>query len=174
MNNIETLLEQYFEGQTSVEEEATLRQYFSLDSVPEHLEMYRPLFVYFDGEIKRTEAEASKSETDSMIQVVKGGNVRPAKENKKLLLWISGAAACAAVFFGVLFSISPAKTCPTSGNYVMINGQCYTDIETIRNATLKSLQEVANDDIGFSDEESFNPANIIENQLKEFDSFFNE
>ena len=162
MNNIKELLERYFEGQTSAEEEATLRRFFSSDRVPAHLEMYSPLFAYFDDEIKITKAEVHSE----------GSNIQSI--NKKKMLWISGVAACAAVFAGLLFSIPQAKKCPESGNYVMISGQCYTDVETIRSATLKSLHEVSSDDIEFSEDNSFNPASIIENQLKEFDSFFNE
>ena len=41
------LLEKYFEGQTTPEEENALKEFFHGDSVPAHLEEYRPLFVYF-------------------------------------------------------------------------------------------------------------------------------
>ena len=49
--DIEELLEQYFEGRTSAEEEATLRRFFSSGEVPENLTMYKPLFAYFGDEI---------------------------------------------------------------------------------------------------------------------------
>lgn len=42
---IETLLEAYFEGQTTLKEEAALCAYFRNGNVAPHLEAYRPLFV---------------------------------------------------------------------------------------------------------------------------------
>ena len=42
--NIEKLLEAYFEGQTSLEEEAALCAYFKSREVAPHLQAYTPLF----------------------------------------------------------------------------------------------------------------------------------
>ena len=41
---IESLLEDYFEGKTTLEEEANLREYFSGNEIAPHLEVYQPLF----------------------------------------------------------------------------------------------------------------------------------
>lgn len=46
-NKMETLLEKYFEGETSIAEENELKDYFSSQGVAPHLEQYRPLFGYF-------------------------------------------------------------------------------------------------------------------------------
>lgn len=48
LDNIEKLLEKYFEATTTVAEEETLRDYFSKESVPTHLEKYAPMFQYFN------------------------------------------------------------------------------------------------------------------------------
>jgi len=45
--NIDNILNKYFEGLTTLEEEKVLRQYFSSDKVQEAHEMYRPMFQYF-------------------------------------------------------------------------------------------------------------------------------
>lgn len=45
-NYIEQLLERYWQCETSLEEEAQLRAFFSEDNVPEHLLRYKDLFVY--------------------------------------------------------------------------------------------------------------------------------
>ena len=40
---IEELLERYFEGETSCEEEQELRRFFIGKNVPEHLHMFQPI-----------------------------------------------------------------------------------------------------------------------------------
>ncbi len=50
--NIEKLVEKYFEGETSLREEAELRQYFTTNQVPNHLEAYQDLFGYFEQKQK--------------------------------------------------------------------------------------------------------------------------
>lgn len=44
--DIEQLLKRYFQCETSLEEEARLRDFFTGGQVPEHLMRYRDLFVY--------------------------------------------------------------------------------------------------------------------------------
>ncbi len=56
--NIETLLEAYFEGNTTLNEEATLRKYFTGNEVAPHLVVYQPLFVG----LERAGEEVSKQE----------------------------------------------------------------------------------------------------------------
>lgn len=68
MNNqkLEILLHRYFEGETSLEEEQLLKQYFLDEEVPPHLRKYRSLFVMFHDEAHRTtskEASIEKPET---------------------------------------------------------------------------------------------------------------
>ena len=47
LNNIERLLEKYEEGQTTLQEEAQLKRYFTTETVASHLEVYRTLFTYY-------------------------------------------------------------------------------------------------------------------------------
>ncbi len=42
---IEILLDDYFEGETSLEQESTLREYFATNNVAPHLAAYQQLFV---------------------------------------------------------------------------------------------------------------------------------
>ena len=176
--NIEELLEKYFEGLTSAEEEATLRHYFTSGDVPENLAMYKPLFVYFDAEISTF--KINESATSRTLEIE--GEIRLEPENKparqtskKLVLWLSGAAACAAILIGAFFTNMQSKKCPMEGNYVIIDGRCYTDAKTIRSATLNIFREITEDDSDFTeDDASVRSKRIIDNQLKEFGSLFDE
>ncbi len=49
-NNIESLLEKYFDGETSIEQEKQLTNYFSSDNVAQNLLQYKPMFKYFNEE----------------------------------------------------------------------------------------------------------------------------
>jgi len=47
LTKIETILEKYFQGETSVSEEKELKNYFSSSDVAHHLVHYKPMFGYF-------------------------------------------------------------------------------------------------------------------------------
>ena len=47
LDKIETLIEKYFDGETSITEENALRNYFSSSDVAQHLEHLKPMFGYF-------------------------------------------------------------------------------------------------------------------------------
>ena len=52
--NIEELLNKYFEGETTCEEERELRRFFTRGIVPEHLQMYRPMFAFLTEENRQS------------------------------------------------------------------------------------------------------------------------
>lgn len=60
-NNIETLLDSYFDGNTSLQEETILKEYFAKKDVPEHLQQYQAMFAYF--------AQNKKEKAPQNIQV---------------------------------------------------------------------------------------------------------
>ena len=43
---IEQLLQRYWDAETTVDEERQLRQFFNANDVPQHLMRYKDLFVY--------------------------------------------------------------------------------------------------------------------------------
>ncbi len=86
LDNIEKLLEKYFEATTTVAEEETLRAYFSQESVATHLKQYSPLFQYF-----------SKAKEERYTKQV------PLKPRKNYYKWLSIAAVAvlsAGIYFG--------------------------------------------------------------------------
>ena len=152
---IEQILEQYFEGLTTAEEETLLRRFFTSGDVPENLMVYKPLFVHFDSEIKKLKANRPNS-------------------SKTFILWISGVAACAALFAGLFFLASQQKQCPVNGNYVMIDGQCYTDEATIRSTVMNTFLKILEVDEFSTDNQPADAIDMIEYQLKDFDFLLDE
>ncbi len=94
---IESILEAYFEGNTSLEQEAMLRSYFKGQEVAPHLLPYKAMFDGF--EIAR--AEVSQKELSFP------------KSKQKMRFWKYGIAATAVAAFGIaslLFSGSSGYT----------------------------------------------------------------
>lgn len=85
LDNIERLLEKYFEATTTVAEEQTLRSYFTQEEIAPHLQQYSSIFAYF----------STAREERFTGQV-------PLKTRKSFSRWIS-VAAVAVVIFGIYF-----------------------------------------------------------------------
>lgn len=93
LNNIEQLLEKYDNGETTLQEEQQLKDYFSQETVAPHLEVYKPMFAYF----LHTQKE----------QFTKTIPLKPKKTNN-LYKWIS-VAAIAVLMFGIYTQIGDSK-----------------------------------------------------------------
>jgi len=157
MDKIKELIDKYFEGLTSTDEEATLRRFFTSENIPDELRMYQPLFIYFENAIKETETN----------------KLRKFQTRKNRTLWITSAAACIVLLIGMFHFSTVQKGCPAGSNYVIIDGRCYTDADMIQKAMQRTLREVSGED-NFFTETSTDNMNIVESQLKEFESLFNE
>ncbi|MGJ8760725.1 hypothetical protein H0I29_15510 [Polaribacter sp. R2A056_3_33] len=82
--NIEKLVEKYENAETSLQEETTLRNYFTGGNVAPHLQEYEYMFNYF---------AASKDET-----YTKTIELEPKKSKKRNLKWLSVAASVVLLF----------------------------------------------------------------------------
>lgn len=125
--NIDDLLNKYFDGETSVEEEQRLRAFFVSEKIPQRLDIYKPLFAYFDEEIRKKQKKRQQTFSGK----------------RKILYSLSGIAASLLLLLGIKYVVDIQKICPCSGNYVLINGHCYTDMDQVRLMAFEALQEVA-------------------------------
>lgn len=135
---IDELLNKYFEGETSCEEERELRRYFTeTDRLPEHLQAYRPLFAYLEQEANAT-AETQKTPEPQPP------SRKPARLHRMLYAW-SGIAAGVLLLAGVARMLSPLPDTPE--NFVIIDGKRYTDTK-LAEAKAQEAMQIA----GFTDE----------------------
>lgn len=131
----EDLLNKYFEGETSRDEERELKRRFMEENIPEELEIYRPFFAYFDNETHKCK-EAVKTN-------------KPKKTIYQYVLYtLSGVAASLLILLAGNGIYRQYLKQPT--NYVMIDGKRYTDSEIIREQA-----RIAFNDVRFTQEDIF-------------------
>ena len=82
--NIEKLVEKYLNAETTLQEENTLRHYFTEGEVAPHLQEYSHMFTYF---------ATTKDET--FTKTIK---LEPKKSKKRNFKWLSVAASIALLF----------------------------------------------------------------------------
>lgn len=146
MMKIDELLNRYFEGETSCEEERELRRYFTEGDVREDLAMYRPLFACIDEEAKAhcraqeadAKAEAVADTKAAVADVHPGSNGRR-KTVRLYRLW-GGIAAGVLLLIGIANLGQRLWATPT--DYAIIDGKRYTDVRVIRQQALSAFQDV--------------------------------
>ena len=129
---IDELLEKYFAGATTCKEEEEIRKFFRQDQIPKDLEVYRPMFAYFDEE---AQLEHPRKQPPSRFSFIR--------------TWGYRAANFAAVFFTIwaLYEIMSSPRAEVE-NYVVVNGHYSSDVALIEQKTQEAL-----DNIGFDDDE---------------------
>lgn len=136
MNKISLLVDKYFEGLTSLEEEACLREYFLQEEVPEELALYKPIFHCISRE--RGDMTTHKPE------------IRKAQLSHKIWAYASAVA----ILIGLAFFFIPEYLGEKPVSLVYIDGKAYTDTKSLQEQVLQSLD-------GISSEES----DILESQI---------
>ena len=140
MMDIDNLLNKYFEGDTSLEEERMLSAYFNQEDLPEHLKELTPMFTYIEDERVALEAlEEIKGLSPAPIPTIK---------RKPMLgrsLYISAVAAASII--ALFFLFSPGKSDSNgSESYAWINGKRITDKEDVKMFAEKSLENVSSNE----------------------------
>ncbi len=103
---INRLINSFYEGETSEEEEKLLRALFSGDKVPQGLETEREYILYClaNGSIK----DPSSDLEDKIIRIIDRSDTESVRSRKYYLLLISGAAALL-ILFGAYYFIESRR-----------------------------------------------------------------
>ncbi|MDO5524114.1 MAG: hypothetical protein Q4G48_08750 [Bacteroidia bacterium] len=142
--DIYELLKKYFEGETSGEEEKTLRNYFSQETVSEDLQEIAPIFTFLQDEA------AVLSVLD---EIRKEESAIPRKNNRLHRAMWTIAALAASLFIGIILLHRSTQTTQFTENYAWVNGEKITHPETVRHYAEKSFGNVKTEE------------NILEEQL---------
>jgi len=83
MKNIKELLEKFYQGQTSDDEEIQLKQFFSSNSIPKEFEQDK---IYFDYLSKASQIEyLDNSFDDIILQKIEKYKVKPIKKLQRII-----------------------------------------------------------------------------------------
>jgi len=95
INLIKKLLEKYYEGDTTLEEEAVLRDYFNNEDVPEELRIYQAQFAFY------------QKEKDIMFDNYgfEFPDVNKSHRRKKVIYWIPAAAAAVLLIISLIIML---------------------------------------------------------------------
>ena len=141
--DIRMLIDRYMSGETTNEEEATLRTWFRLagDDMPEEWRPLKALFSFVDEERETTETDAADTTAPA--------DASPHRRNTLLIalrrprIWISSAVAAAAVAIVMLVPPMNKAFAPEPQNYAVIAGKVYTSQKVINEQVDDALQTVA-------------------------------
>lgn len=144
--DIYRLLDKYFEGDSSVEEEKMLRRYFAQDDIPEELEVYTSLFRFLEDE----------STALAILNEIKQEENVQSRRSSFLVRKIKVFSAVAAVLLiAVLLLVRPGKqSASVTESYVWVDGEKITDPVTVREYAESSFEKVQPE------------SDIIEDQLR--------
>lgn len=133
---IQQLLDHYFEGLTSAEEEKALRRYFAEEDLPEELKPLIPLFRFMDDEATALAV---------LNEVRQESNGSPRRTPFILRRLRTVAAVAAVLLMGILLVTRPEKSSPTNGSYAWVDGKQVTDPVAVQRHAEQSLGRVISD-----------------------------
>ncbi|MDR0824258.1 MAG: hypothetical protein LBN74_04140 [Prevotella sp.] len=141
MENIDKLLEKYFEGETTLKEESILRSYFRQTDIEERYKLYAPMFNFF-----AEERNGNENATE--------------KKRKKIPLYVWAAIAASLLLVVCLKSFYHTSVIEGEKTLVYIDGKEITDSRTINLEALNSIQNISDID-----------EDIVSSQIGILDSF---
>lgn len=143
-SEIDILLDKYFAGETTSDEEKTIRRYFAENELSDEMREIAPIFTFLEDEAAAL----------AVLDEVRVEITTPAKrKSMRAVLWTIAAVA-ASLFIGIiLVNIIERNNSALSGNYAWVNGKRITDMETVKKYAELSFEKVKTEE------------NILEEQL---------
>lgn len=143
--DIRTLIDRYMSGDTTNEEETTLRTWFRLagDDMPEEWRPLRALFSFVDEERETTETDNAETVSPTLIPPQRRAALLRALHRPRI--WISSAVAAVAVAIVMLVPPMNKAFAPEPQNYAVIDGKVYTSQKVINEQVDEAFQTVAVD-----------------------------
>ena len=143
--DIRTIIDRYMSGETTNEEEATLRTWFRLagDDMPEEWRPLKALFSFVDEERETRETDDSATVSTTLIPPQRHAALLRALHRPRI--WISSAVAAAAVAIVMLVPPMNKAFAPEPQNYAVIDGKVYTSQKVINEQVDEAFQTVTVD-----------------------------
>lgn len=144
--DIRTIIDRYMSGETTNEEEATLRTWFRLagDDMPEEWRPLKALFSFVDEERETAETDDDSAVSPTLLPPQRHAALLKALHRPRI--WISSAVAAAAVAFVMLVPPTDNAVTHTPQNYAVIDGKVYTSQKVINEQVDDALQTVSVED----------------------------
>lgn len=144
--DIRTLIDRYMSGDTTNEEETTLRTWFRLagDDMPEEWRPLKALFSFVDEERETTETDDAANVFPTLLPPQRHAALLKALHRPRI--WISSAVAAAVVAIVMLVPPMNKTFAPEPQNYAVIDGKVYTSQKVINEQVNDALQTVSVED----------------------------
>lgn len=105
----EILLERYFNGETSLEDEKKLREFFQKKDIPPHLRSLKAQFEYFADE-QNHEYLNESFENKILHEISKADKLTKKNTIRRYLLTASGIAASILIILSLFFKFDPLSS----------------------------------------------------------------
>jgi hypothetical protein len=103
---IKILIQKYEAGETSLSEEALLKQYFASGAVDPSLRHYAPLFTFFKAE---QEVKADEKLEAEILNKLDAHRTIPLYKSRTFWTWASGIAASVVLVFSLIFELQQSN-----------------------------------------------------------------
>jgi hypothetical protein len=106
-SEIEVLLEKFYEGNSSLQEEKILRDFFRKQDVPAHLKPHQPLFAFYGAEQQRTISDPGFDQKLKFLILEESGEapVVQMHPNRRRLVFATSIAASFLLVVGLFFTL---------------------------------------------------------------------
>jgi hypothetical protein len=101
---IEKILEKYFQGETSLTEERTLREFFLGDEVPQHMAELKNQFLLYE---KEREIKLSDDFEDALFEEISKHEKTTRASKRSMFMYIGGVAATILILITLFIKFDP-------------------------------------------------------------------